>query len=84
MWLLNCVVCLRVTCQRAGAPLMEAVSRHLEHFSAGLFEEIMRFPYHVSGGSAKGSGKPDTSHNVRLEKRRLRLVHIRDQTLEYR
>lgn len=72
-------------CFCAGAPLMEAVSKHLEHFAGGLFEEIMRFPYHVSGGGgAKGSGKPDTSHNVRLEKRRLRLVHIRDQTLEYR
>jgi hypothetical protein len=64
---------------------MEAVSKHLEHFSAGLFEEIMRFPYNVSTGSgAKGTGKPDTSHNIRLEKRRLRLVHVRDQTLEYR
>ena len=32
----------------AGAPMMEAISRHLEAFASGLFEEIMHVPFFES------------------------------------
>lgn len=70
-----------------GAPLMEGISRHLEHFSEGLFEEIMRYPYH-SPALAKGKATPQEVSAafpaLRLEKRRARLINIRDHPLTTR
>ena len=47
---------------------MEAMSKHLEHFSANLFEEIMRFPHHTdSNTGAQEIIKPEASQQYRLE-----------------
>jgi hypothetical protein len=64
---------------------MEAVSRHLEFFTAGLFEEIMRLPYHIKAdASAAALVKPEAFQQVRATKRNARIRHVRDQPLEYR
>ena len=64
---------------------MEAMSKHLEHFSANLFEEIMRFPHDTdSNTGAQEIIKPEASQQYRLEKRRARFVHVKDQVMEHR
>ena len=68
-----------------GAPLMESISQHLEHFSCGLFEEIMRFPYQIpTGANAKLLMRHEAFMQSRLEKRCRRFAFIRDQTLDFR
>jgi len=62
---------------------MEAMSKHLELFSQGLFEETIKFPYYTPVPSAIKAVKGDF-HNTRLEKRRKRFLLIRDQTLTNR
>ena len=64
---------------------MEAVSQHLERFSAGLFEELMRFPYHIpTGASASTLVNPKASLQARLQKRYERFKHVRDHPLDNR
>jgi hypothetical protein len=63
---------------------MEAVSKHLEHFSAGLFEEILRFPYHVPSNAGAKPVRPEVSLQQRLEKRHARLMHVREQIMDFR
>jgi hypothetical protein len=58
---------------------MEAISKHLELFSQGLFEEIIRFPYYAP--TAKANTKPVDFQLVRLEKRRKRFMLVREQAL---
>lgn len=53
-----------------GAPMMEAISRHLESFASGLFEEIMHVPFYE---------KNFTGENFYIElirKRTLRLISV--------
>jgi hypothetical protein len=54
---------------------MEAVSRHLELFSAGLFEEVLQLPYYVD----KKGYEIDL-----MEKRRKRLKFVADFELTSR
>lgn len=66
---------------------MEAISRHLEHFSEGLFEEIMRFPYHspvLSKTKVTPAELVAAFPYIRLQKRRTRMINIRDHPLTTR
>ena len=70
---------------------MEAISRHLELFAAGLFEEIMRFPYHspaAQGGASQQRAQLQSQPQSRAEflalrrqKRRERLAFVMDHEL---
>ena len=50
-----------------GVPMMEAIAKHLEMFSLGLFEEIMRIPYDENCKTKKAIWQND-----RLKKRKER------------
>jgi Bromodomain len=53
----------------AGAPMMEAISRHLESFASGLFEEILHVPFYESSSS-------DNFPLELIKKRTYRLVSV--------
>ena len=57
-----------------GAPMMEAISRHLESFASGLFEEIMHVPFYeisFNDGNLKSFNKSFYVELIRKRSQRL-------------
>ena len=60
-----------------GAPMMEAISRHLETFASGLFEEIMRVPfYEIRFNEEKVKSFNKSFYAELIRKRSQRLISV--------